>query len=159
MELRNKDYQIRRVQKEDMPKLIQLCEAHAKYENSIYDPANKQERLSNFILKEDSPVKCWVLDFLGDVCVYAVISPEFSTWDAAYYYHMDCLYLTPECRGLGIGSKMLSIIKDFAHSAGISQMQWQKPIENQSAISFYLKNGSLSRSKVRFYLNTGKIEV
>jgi len=154
MELRNNDFEIRRIEKPDMPRLIQLCEAHAKYENSTYNQVNKLERLSNFLLREDSPVKCWVVDFQGDVCGYAVISPEFSTWDAAYYYHMDCLYLSPKCRGLGIGSKMLAIIKEYALTSGVNQIQWQTPADNKSAIKFYKKNGAISKSKVRFYMNT-----
>ena len=62
---------------------------------------------------------------------FATSRPEFSTWDAAYYLHLDCLYLR---RGRG-------------------RIQWQTPIFNTNAIALYRRLGATEKNKALFYLD------
>lgn len=149
---KNKLHIIRLLQAKDLPCLVELCEAHAHYEGSTYDKAGKEEKLKVHLLKEDSAIKCWVVQIENAIEGYAILAPEFSTWDANYYYHMDCLYLTEKCRGKGIGTEIMDTLKKFVHAQNMHQIQWQTPMENEGAIHFYLKNGAISKDKKRFYL-------
>ncbi|WP_194975894.1 GNAT family N-acetyltransferase [Aquiflexum lacus] len=153
MASKDNKFEIRAVERKDMPRLIELCGAHAAYENATFDASSKSEKLSHYFFEGNPSIICWVVDFEDTVEGYMVLSPEFSTWDADYYFHMDCLYLTEKCRGLGIGSEILMLIKYFARENGIKLIQWQTPVENKRAIKFYKTNGAIPKEKVRFYLD------
>ena len=68
------------------------------------------------------------------------------------YLYIDCLYLTAEVRGKSLGKQLMNTAKSYAASLGISQLQWQTPVENTKAISFYKKLGAAHKNKQRFYL-------
>ncbi|SIT12117.1 GNAT family N-acetyltransferase [Belliella pelovolcani] len=155
MPLKNKDFLIRALEPKDIPRLIELSEAHAWYEGAKYNRTGKEEKLQTHFFKEEGKIKCWVVEIEGFLEGYVVLSLEFSTWDADYYYHMDCLFITEKVRGNGIGSEILIKIKEFANAQKIEQIQWQTPIENIRAIDFYLNNGAISKDKKRFYMTSG----
>lgn len=147
------DYQIRKACPSDIGAIIKLCEDHAKYEGADYDKTGKAGRLSDYLFNESSLISCLVAVVDEQIKGYATFMPEFSTWDAAYYLHMDCLYLKPEVRGWGLGKEIMILIREEAKSAGYVNIQWQTPTDNTKAIVFYKKIGAIPKDKVRFYLN------
>ncbi|QNK64940.1 GNAT family N-acetyltransferase [Pedobacter sp. PAMC26386] len=82
-------------------------------------------------------------------CTYTI---DYSTWDAANFLYMDCLYLSEDVRGMGIGSEIIRKLKEVAKGNDCVNMQWQTPVFNKPAIEFYQKNGALSKEKIRFTL-------
>ena len=77
---------------------------------------------------------------------------QFSTWDANFYIYMDCLFLTEESRGYGIGEKMMNVIKEEAEKLNCNLIQWQTPDFNTRAIKFYDRIGGISKTKERYFL-------
>jgi GNAT superfamily N-acetyltransferase len=77
---------------------------------------------------------------------------QFSTWDTDFYIYMDCLFLTEESRGYGIGEKMMNVIKLEAKKLNCSLIQWQTPNFNTRAIKFYNRIGGISKTKERYFL-------
>ena len=65
---------------------------------------------------------------------------------------MDCLFLTEESRGYGIGEKMMNVIKLEAKKLNCSLIQWQTPNFNTRAIKFYNRIGRISKTKERYFL-------
>lgn len=147
------DYTIRPARQQDIGAVIELCEEHAMFEGCEYDKTDKADKLSNHFFKEIASVKCVVVETAEGIKGYATFIHEFSTWDAAYYMHMDCLYLNLELRGKGIGRKIIELIYSDAKLAGYVNVQWQTPNNNYDAIKFYKKIGARAKDKVRFYLN------
>lgn len=147
------DYEIRAATQQDIQSIIDLCERHAKFENCDYDRAGKADSLLHHLFKEGASVKCIVVETGKGIEGYATFMPEFSTWDAAYYMHMDCLYLDPELRGRGVGRRIVEMIHINAKSLGCVNVQWQTPKDNYDAIAFYNKMNASSKEKLRFYLN------
>lgn len=80
---------------------------------------------------------------------------QFSTWDAAFYVYMDCLYLLDEWRGFGMGESLIEKIKEESKKLDCSLIQWQTPNFNTRAIKFYNRIGAYSKTKERFFLNVG----
>lgn len=83
---------------------------------------------------------------------YASWSLEASTWQAAEYAHLDCLYLREDERGRGTGRLLLRAVEAEARAAGAGELQWQTPAWNQDAIRFYRRHGAQEAAKARFTL-------
>ena len=82
---------------------------------------------------------------------YATFTKQFSTWDAAFYLYLDCLFLKEEVRGKGAGRQLMDKVKDDAREENCKLIQWQTPDFNTSAIQFYQKLGAVSKTKERFF--------
>jgi GNAT superfamily N-acetyltransferase len=89
---------------------------------------------------------------VGERVGYASWSLEASTWQAAEYAHLDCLYLREATRGRGAGRLLMGAVEAEARSAGAGELQWQTPAWNEGAIRFYRRTGARDDAKARFTL-------
>lgn len=141
---------IRDMQRKDLPILLKYCEAHARFEQSPFDPEGKMERWEQFFFDPSLSIRCWMLEYLGQVIGYTTFMPQFSTWDAEYYLYLDCLYLDEGFRGGGLGAQVMQALNDYAQRHHYAAIQWQTPSFNQGAITFYQRQGAESKPKQRF---------
>ncbi len=147
------DIIIRSAAYEDMKQIINFCQLHAEYEGQVYEKEGKLAKLELAIFNEKPELWCFVAVFKGDMVGYATATKEFSTWDAGYFLHMDCLYLLESTRGLGVGAKLIRAIADLCKQLLCSHVQWQTPSDNHRAVGFYEKCGATSKDKKRFFLD------
>ncbi len=145
-------YLIRPCEEKDLPKLIQLCAAHAAYEKAAYNPEGKLEGLKEGIFGEPKKLNCWIVEIDGNTEGFAAYTIDFSTWDAAPFLYVDCLYLNENCRGMGIGQEIMKRIQKVARDHKCVNIQWQTPEFNIRAIKFYVGLGSTGKQKMRFFL-------
>jgi len=145
-------HMIRSLQAEDLDSLMALIQEHADYERSSFNPSGKRERLENAIFLSKK-LHCWVVESNGRVEGFVSFTFDYSTWDAADFIYMDCLYLREHLRGAGIGTEILQRLRLLALQKGCKNIQWQTPVFNESGIRFYEKNGAQSSRKVRFFLD------
>ena len=143
---------IRRINSDEIDQLIDLCEEHAAYEKSDYVKSDQLNGLTSLLFSEESQLICLVVEVDSLLVGYTTLTKQISTWDACYYLYMDCLYLKETYRGLGIGQLLLNEIKHIARQEDCSLIQWQTPIDNKRAIKFYEREGAVSKSKRRFFL-------
>ncbi|MFD8694179.1 GNAT family N-acetyltransferase [Kitasatospora purpeofusca] len=136
----------------DLPAIARLCAAHAAFEDAGPVPADLASRLEPALFGPDPRAWCLVVDRGGELLGYASWSREFSTWQAAEYVHLDCLFVTESHRGEGWGRVLLDAVKDAAATHGAAEVQWQTPDWNTDAVRFYRRAGALGRPKVRFSL-------
>ena len=146
-------YLIRKIEKTDLDDLMLLIEEHTAYEQADYNSDGKKERLSEVLFKENSPLNCWMVEVDNEINGFCSFTFDYSTWDAASFLYMDCLYLREKCRGLGIGSAIIKKLELVAKEQGCVNLQWQTPVFNTLAIAFYKKAGATAKDKVRFTLN------
>jgi ribosomal protein S18 acetylase RimI-like enzyme len=147
------NYSIRSAVCTDVAEIIRLCEEHAGYEQTTYKPNGKAEMLSQFLFSNNPKLHCLLAEMENKIIGYATYMFEFSTWEAGFYLHMDCLYLRPHARGLGIGEALLKQIARAAKENNCTVIQWQTPASNERAIKFYYRIGAASKEKLRFYIN------
>lgn len=129
--------EIRRADLADMSDVVQLCIQHAAHERMHYDPAGKRERLVSLLLAEDSTMECLIARCADRGVAYAAFAVQYSTWQAASYLYLDCLYVKAEFRGLGLGKQLMSRVHIEAKRRGCSEVQWQTPTFNTEAVQFY----------------------
>ena len=143
---------IRFAQNKDLEELVHLCNLHAIFEKADYDTEQKDELLSKHLFSDNPTLFCLVVEKANSLSGYATYMKQFSTWDADYYIYMDCLFITEEARGFGIGEKLIDRIKEEARKLDCSLIQWQTPIFNKRAMKFYERIGGLGKSKERYFL-------
>lgn len=81
---------------------------------------------------------------------YASATLDFSTLAGAPFLHLDCLYLEPAARGLGLGGELLVEVVGYARAQGCTQLQWQTPVWNADAIRFYDRLDAIRQEKYRY---------
>lgn len=146
------DIVIRSVRADDLDALIDIIADHAAFERAAVDRNHLRGALPQHIFGK-VPRAIILIAVLGrDIVGYLSASIEFSTWKAAEYLHMDCLYLTPECRGKGAGRMLMDAAVRYARERGLGWLEWQTPDWNADAIRFYERSGAVAKSKVRFSL-------
>lgn len=143
---------IRPVRPSDVDALVTLCAAHAAYEEADYQREGKREALLRMLFEQPTALCGLVVEQAEALVGFATWAMQLSTWDAAPYAHLDCLYLSPSARGKGLGRRLVTKIAREALHSGCSQMQWQTPTSNHRAIHFYERLGATFKPKARFYL-------
>lgn len=145
-------HRIRPFGERDLVELEDLCREHAEYERAVrVDRSDRGARLGELLASED--VRCWVVEGEGELGGFASAMLERSTWDAASFLHLDCLYLRPAYRGRGLGSDLMGEVAAAAEELGALNVQWQTPAWNQGAARFYERLGATSAPKLRFTLS------
>ena len=143
---------IRSVEPRDLDALIVLCSEHAAFERAPYDPTGKPEKLRQLLFAREPALIGKVAVSEDELVGYATASAEVSTWAAARFMHMDCLFVREGCRGHGVGAKLMGAVMEEAARLGIDQLQWQTPAWNTNADRFYRRVGALASEKLRYTL-------
>ena len=145
---------IRHAGRSDLPRVAELAAQHAEYERAAPPVPDLADRLAALLFDDPAPRLCCLVAELpdGEIVGYATCAPELSTWDGREYLHMDCLFLTPGHRGLGLGALLVKAVTEQARALGLPEVQWQTPRWNEDAIRFYARLGAQGKDKRRFSL-------
>jgi GNAT superfamily N-acetyltransferase len=146
-------YAIRPVQPEDLAELALLCAAHAEFEHAAPPPHDLADRLRPALFAPQPRLWCLVVCVADELVGYLSYTLEFSTWQAAEFVHLDCVFLTGDYRGRGLGTELLEHLCGIARHIGVKQIQWQTPFWNTDAIRFYDRSGARGTHKVRYTLH------
>lgn len=146
------EYSIRPADKSDLDELLSMMQEHADYEQAEFSPAGKKERLNRALFNKPRKLNCWVVETDGILAGFVTYTFDYSTWDAADYVNMDCLFLRERARGFGIGKNILQRLREIASANNCVNVQWHTPVFNVRGIHFYQKNNAEPRQKVRFTL-------
>lgn len=146
------DYLIRPIRKADLPALLHLLAEHAAYERATFSVDEKLHKLSVAIFEQPIRLYCDVVEHNQVLLGYVSYTFDYSTWDAAEFMYMDCLFLKEQARGSGIGRHIMSRLLTIATERGCTNIQWQTPDFNLPAIRFYNRLGAIQKTKARFTL-------
>ncbi|GAB5535909.1 MAG: hypothetical protein Rubg2KO_21580 [Rubricoccaceae bacterium] len=145
--------QVRSIRREDLVALADLCVEHAAYEGAGHLPEGRAERLEPLLFGPAPRLYGLVVEQDRQLVGFATWTVQVSTWDAASYLYLDCLFLRPSARGHGLGRELMARLARTALDATCDHVQWQTPSDNAGAIRFYDRLGATSRSKVRYVLD------
>ncbi len=147
---------IRFAERNDVPQIVELCSLHAAFEKAAYDSEGKAKGLERDLFSNDPKLYCLVVESDGQLIGYATYMKQYATWEAEEYLYMDCLYLKPQARGMGIGRELVHRIQEEGRKMGCGEVQWQTPNFNTRAIKFYKRLGAVAKPKERFFLKERK---
>lgn len=85
---------------------------------------------------------------------FALFYYNFSTYKGTNGLYLEDLYVNPDCRGLGIGTKLLAYLANEALENDCQRMEWSVLDDNEPAIGFYRSLGAFSKDeRMIFRLN------
>lgn len=142
---------IRPAKPQDIVQLKPLIEDHAAYEGFPFENGFQNvEGLMKLAFGDASRILLWVVEVDAALVGYMSATVDYSTWNAAPYMYLDCLYLTDAARGCGFGIKLIETLETFAEARGIPEIQWQTPPDNTLGLGFYRHIGATELPKQRF---------
>jgi GNAT superfamily N-acetyltransferase len=128
---------IRKIDECDYLVLISLFKEFALFEklpekmtNSVEQMLREKEYLTGFVAVND----------VDEIVGYATYFFGYYTWIGKSLY-MDDLYVRPNFRGAGVGTKLISEVIAFAKAENCKKLRWQVSEWNQPAIDFYKSLG------------------
>ena len=136
---------------DDLDALLALCREHAEYEKADFEENGQVERWHAALFGPRPALHGWIATSDGEPCGFMTVTIEYATWSAARFAHMDCLYLRPPYRGLGLGRTFLGLLREFAAGQDCGWAEWQTPAENELGVGFYRRMGATAKSKLRFH--------
>ena len=127
---RSQDFQIRPARVEEVPVILQLIRDLATYERAPNDVTATEEQLVSVLFGE-RPVAEVLLAFENESPVgFAVYFYNFSTWLGRPGLYLEDLFVDPECRGKGIGRKLIEDLVSLAKKNGWARLYWHTRDDN-----------------------------
>lgn len=132
------EIQIRKGTKNDLPRLLELIQELADFENEPDAVVNTTE-----MMLEDGFGEKSIFDFVvaatdGRIIGASIYYYRYSTWKGRRLYLED-LIVTEQYRGNGVGAMLFEETIKIGKSTKCTGMMWQVLDWNQSAIDFYKK--------------------
>jgi len=135
---------IRRAEKKDCPRLLELIEELALFERAPEEVTVNLEHFESSGFGERPVWWAFVAEvateknptpFIGGFALYYI---RYSTWKGQRMYLEDIL-VTSSCRGMGIGGKLFERLVEEARERALNGIVWQVLDWNKAAIDFYRK--------------------
>ena len=130
--------EIRRAEKQDCKRILELVKELAVYEKA---PREVTVTLKHFTESGFGPNPVWwafVAEVDGTIQGFALWYIRFSTWKGQRMYLED-FYVTQEMRGKGLGKLLFDRIITEATEQKFNGIMWQVLEWNEPAINFYKK--------------------
>lgn len=135
---------IREAKADDFPRIIELFEEFAAFENHAGEVTNNQD----LMLQEREHFNAFVaLNPEGVIIGYVTWFFSYPTWIGKSLY-MEDLYVQPDYRGQGLGSRLTQCLINHAKQTSCKKVHWQVSDWNETAIAFYESLGAkIDRNK------------
>lgn len=79
---------------------------------------------------------------------YITYTYNYSIWSGSKYIHIDDVFVSKPHRGLQIGLKMMTFIKNICKQSKIEIVKWELGSNNHRAADFYKKLGAQLQNKI-----------
>jgi len=129
---------IRQITESDFPVLISLFREFALFEKLPDKMTNSVEQM---LVERDYLTGFVAVNSEAEILGYATYFFGYYTWIGKSLY-MDDLYVRPDFRGTGIGTKLINEVIAFAKAENCKKLRWQVSEWNQPAIDFYKSLGA-----------------
>jgi GNAT superfamily N-acetyltransferase len=134
---------IERATERDVPTILQMIRDLAVYERMSDQVVATEDGLREalFTGTRDAEV---ILAFADDQPAgFALFFHNFSTFLGRRGLYLEDLFVKPECRGAGIGKRLLVELARIAVERGCGRFEWSVLDWNEPAIGFYQKLGAV----------------
>lgn len=129
---------IRKAEPKDFPEILRMIQDLAEFEKAPEQVINSVEKMNN----EKDLFGCFLaVNENEEILGMALYFFSYFTWVGKSLY-LDDLYVKPEYRCKGIGTKLLEEIFALAKKENCSRLRWQVLNWNTSAIKLYEKLGA-----------------
>ncbi|AUS04792.1 GNAT family N-acetyltransferase [Pseudotamlana carrageenivorans] len=135
------NYTIRDAKKTDMPRVLQLINELAIFEEEPEAVEVTLSDLENDGFGDQPAFHCFVAEVNNQVEGIALIYNRYSTWKGKII-HLEDLIVSKAMRGKGIGTALLDEVIKYSHQLGVKRINWEVLDWNEGAIALYEKKGA-----------------
>ncbi len=129
---------IRRAEKKDCPRLLELIQELADYEKAPHEVTVSLEHFEESGFGANPVWWAFVADINEEVEGFALYYIRYSTWKGQCIYLEDLL-VTEKMRGKGLGKLLFEKVIEETKARNFKRMVWQVLDWNEPAINFYKK--------------------
>jgi GNAT superfamily N-acetyltransferase len=133
---------VRPLRADDAPRLLELIDALADYEQLPRPDAAARQRLTTDALADPPRFHTLLAEADGEVLGYAIYFFTYSTFRARPTLYLEDVFVTPERRGQGAGAALFRACAREAVANECARMDWQVLSWNRPSIDFYVRLGA-----------------
>lgn len=149
----NENFTVRKATENDINLIENLIKGLAAYEKRPQDMTATQEDL-RYLLFEKNIATALIAELDGEPVGYAIYYPVFASFAAKAGVHLEDLFLKPEKRRSGLGTRFFAEVAEFVKQDGFSYIEWSCLDWNEPAINFYNKIGAKEEHGRRYFSYT-----
>lgn len=131
------DFKLRNATESDIPLIHNFIVGLAKYEGFEDQVTATEDMLSDALFGDKPAARVVIGNYKGKPAGFALYYFNFSTYRGNRGLYLEDLYVNPDFRGLGLGTKLLSHLADIALEENCGRMEWSVLDDNEPAIQFY----------------------
>ncbi len=124
----------------DLPSLLAMMRALYAHEKIAFDET-RQSRVMGHFFSDPRNGTGWIALRDGAPCGYLFLTWCFSIEFGGIYGLVDELFVDPQSRGGGIGSKLLDTAARHCENAGVAVMRLEVDEGNPDAVRLYSRHG------------------
>ena len=126
----------------DVPEILRLIRALAKYEKLSRQVVATQAGLRKTLFGPKPSAEVLLAPVEGRVAGFALFFQSYSTFLARPGIYLEDLFVDPPYRGRGIGKALLAAVAKIAIKRGCGRFEWAVLDWNSPAIRFYKSVGA-----------------
>ena len=147
---------IRTGTEEDAPVIFSLIKELAEYEHLAHEVVASVDDIRKTLFGERPFAETLIGEYGGLPISFALFFYNFSTFMGKPGIYLEDLYVQPEHRGKGFGSKMLAHIAALARERNCGRFEWSVLNWNTPAIRTYEKLGATPMKEWILYRLSGE---
>lgn len=142
---------VRRAEVSDFDTVVELIRALAEFENLTPPDSDAVARLRADGWGEIPRFEVWLAELDGMAAAYALLFHTYSSFLARPTLYLEDIFVLPDYRGRGIGSKLFHHARQLAANRGCGRMEWCCLDWNRQAQRFYESVGARRLDEWYYY--------
>ncbi len=126
----------------DVADILKFIKHLAEYERLAHEVVATEDLLRASLFGERRVAEVLLAELDGKRVGMALFFHSYSTFLAKPGVYLEDLFVLPDCRGHGVGKKLLQALARIAVERGCGRLEWSVLDWNQPAIDFYKKLGA-----------------
>ena len=152
----NNNLVIKKAEKSDVPVILDIIKELAEYEQLLHEVVATEDILAETLFGNNPRAEVLIGLVNHQPVGFVLYFYNYSTFLGRPGIYIEDLYVKPECRGMGIGKKLLTYLARLCKENNYPRLQWWVLDWNQDAISFYKKIGAKPMDEWTVFRVTGQ---
>ena len=140
----------------DVPVILEMIRALAVYEKLDHACVATEDDLRTSLFGANPAAEVLIAWHDDEPAGFALFFHNYSTFLARRGLYLEDLFVTPKCRGAGIGKALLVRLAQIAVERRCGRFEWSVLDWNTSAIGFYQKLGAIPLADWTIFRVTGE---
>jgi GNAT superfamily N-acetyltransferase len=140
----------------DVPVILRLIRALAAYEKLAHEVVATEDRMRQSLFGSPRRAEVLLAFVSAEPVGFAVAFHTFSTFLGRPGLYLEDLFVLPDWRSRGIGTRLFRRAAQMAVERGCGRMEWAVLDWNETAIAFYKKMGARAMDEWTVYRLIGE---